>query len=47
MVKPVRIGVVAPASRIDPAVPAEVEALMWLVENVIGAANKRLVVQTE
>ena len=28
MVKPVRIGVVAPASRIDPAVPAEVEALV-------------------
>lgn len=27
MVRPVRIGVVAPASRIDPAVPAEVEAL--------------------
>lgn len=28
MGKPVRIGVVAPASRIDPAVPAEVEALV-------------------
>ena len=28
MVRPVRIGVVAPASRIDPAVPAEVEALV-------------------
>lgn len=28
MVKPVRIGVVAPASRIDPAVPAEVDALV-------------------
>ena len=28
MVKPVRIGVVAPASRIDPAVPAEIEALV-------------------
>ncbi len=28
MGKPVRIGVVAPASRMDPAVPAEVEALV-------------------
>src|SRR3990167_7356540 len=28
MVRPVRIGVVAPASRMDPDVPAEVEALV-------------------
>lgn len=28
MVRPVRIGVVAPASRMDPGVPAEVEALV-------------------
>lgn len=28
MAKPVRIGVVAPSSRMDPAVPAEVEALV-------------------